>query len=280
MATRTWVSGVGDDANPGSRTAPCKTFAGAISKTDNKGEISALDPGGFGAVTITKSVTLNGDATLASILATGINAVIINVPAAETVVLRNLSIVGGINGVRIIAGGNVHVERCTIAGFSGHGIDVSLTAAGHLFVKDTVIRNCGGNGINLVAAAGIVATASIENVHLEQCGNNGLHPGSGSRVNVRNSVLDGNSTGLLVEQTAVDTPIVMVERCRLSANASFGIRAVGAVEVRFSNCVVNRNGNGILATGGAGPLRLVSFGNNVVSGNGTDGTPTSTQLPA
>jgi hypothetical protein len=62
QATRTWVSGVGDDANPCSRTAPCKTFAGAISKTAPRGEINALDPGGFGAVTITKAITIDGGA--------------------------------------------------------------------------------------------------------------------------------------------------------------------------------------------------------------------------
>ncbi|MCU0340213.1 MAG: hypothetical protein MUE30_10020, partial [Spirosomaceae bacterium] len=73
-----WVSGVGDDANPCSRTAPCKTFAGAISKTAAGGEISVLDPGGFGAVTITKSITLNGDGTLAGILASGTNGIVIN----------------------------------------------------------------------------------------------------------------------------------------------------------------------------------------------------------
>src|SRR2546426_6768037 len=73
QATRTWVSGVGDDANPCSRTAPCKTFAGAISKTFIGGEIDALDPGGFGAVTITKSITIDGAGTLASILSSGVN---------------------------------------------------------------------------------------------------------------------------------------------------------------------------------------------------------------
>jgi hypothetical protein len=60
QATRTWVSGVGDDANPCSRTAPCKTFAGAISKTAPGGEIDALDPGGFGALTITNAITIDG----------------------------------------------------------------------------------------------------------------------------------------------------------------------------------------------------------------------------
>src|SRR5256886_3806650 len=78
QATRTWVSGVGDDVNPCSRTAPCKTFAGAISKTASGGEIDALDPGGFGAVTITKSITIAGDGTLASILASGTNGVNVN----------------------------------------------------------------------------------------------------------------------------------------------------------------------------------------------------------
>ena len=59
QATRTWVSGVGDDVNPCSRTAPCKTFAGAISKTANGGEIDCLDPGGYGTLTITKSITVS-----------------------------------------------------------------------------------------------------------------------------------------------------------------------------------------------------------------------------
>src|SRR5208282_3935113 len=92
QATRTWVSGVGDDANPCSRTAPCKTFAGAISKTATGGEIDALDPGGFGAVTITKSITVDGAAAgLAGVQVSGENGITVNAPGA-TVTLRNLSI--------------------------------------------------------------------------------------------------------------------------------------------------------------------------------------------
>src|SRR3982751_5037465 len=94
QATRTWVSGVGDDANPCSRTAPCKTFAGAISKTAAGGEISALDPAGFGIVTITKSITISGDGTLAGILSAGTNGVIVNAGANDVVILRRLSIHG------------------------------------------------------------------------------------------------------------------------------------------------------------------------------------------
>ena len=122
MATRTWVSGVGDDANPCSRTAPCKTFAGAISKTFARGEISVIDPGGFGAVTITKSITIDGGtgSGWASILAAGTSGVIINALASDIVTLKNISINGsgtGIAGIRILSAGTVIVEDCTIFGF-------------------------------------------------------------------------------------------------------------------------------------------------------------------
>src|SRR5438093_13689541 len=120
QATRTWVSGVGDDANPCSRTAPCKTFAGAISKTAVGGEIDAIDPGGFGAVTITKSITIDGGGTFASILAAGTTGVIVNAGASGVVTLRNLSINGagnGVHGIRILTAAAVNIENCVIFGF-------------------------------------------------------------------------------------------------------------------------------------------------------------------
>jgi len=108
QATRTWVSGIGDDANPCSRTAPCKTFAGAISKTAVGGEINAIDPGGYGAVTITKSITIDGGGTFASILAAGTTGIIVNAAPSDIVTIRNVSIDGantGTNGIRFMAGG-------------------------------------------------------------------------------------------------------------------------------------------------------------------------------
>src|SRR5438067_5907543 len=121
QATRTWVSGVGDDANPCSRTAPCKTFAGAISKTAAGGEIDALDPGGFGAVTITKSMTIDGaGAGLAGVLASGSQGIIINALSTDVVTLRNLSISGvsnATNGVKVFVAKSVHIENCQIFGY-------------------------------------------------------------------------------------------------------------------------------------------------------------------
>src|ERR1700760_4033251 len=116
QASRTWVSGTGDDANPCSRTAPCKTFAGAISKTAAGGEISVIDPGGFGAVTITKSITINGDGTTAGILAATVNGIIVNAGDNDVVTIRSISINGtsganiGLNGIRYLAGRTLRVE--------------------------------------------------------------------------------------------------------------------------------------------------------------------------
>src|SRR5476649_1743117 len=94
QATRTWVSGVGDDANPCSRTAPCKTFAGAISKTAAAGEINCIDPGGFGALTITKAITIDCANTEAGVLVAGTNGFSVNAGAGDVVTLRGLDIFG------------------------------------------------------------------------------------------------------------------------------------------------------------------------------------------
>src|SRR5947209_4377008 len=128
QATRTWVSGVGDDVNPCSRTAPCKTFAGAISKTLDGGEIDALDPGGFGTVTITKSMTIDGTGTMASILAAGTTGVVVTAATDKVVTLRGLSINGacsGVRGINFIQGAVLNVEDCVIFRFVNEGILVN-----------------------------------------------------------------------------------------------------------------------------------------------------------
>src|SRR5258708_3441704 len=120
QATRTWVSGVGDDANPCSCTAPCKTFAGAISKTAASGEINVLDPGGFGGVTITKSITIRSDHFEAGVLVSGTNGINVNAGATDTVVLEGLDIEGlgtGLAGVQILSSSSVIIRRTTIHHF-------------------------------------------------------------------------------------------------------------------------------------------------------------------
>src|SRR5688500_9142826 len=158
QATRTWVSGVGDDVNPCSRTAPCKTFAGAISKTAKDGEINALDPGGFGTVNITKSITIDGGPTgVAGVLNAGTTGTIINVTDVndirKSVTLRGIAYNGaasGTNGVRVLAAAKVFIENCYIQGnhgSPGNGISDERSTGGFLEVNNTTIINNLLNGI-------------------------------------------------------------------------------------------------------------------------------------
>jgi Right handed beta helix region len=271
QATRTWVSGVGDDVNPCSRTAPCKTFAGAISKTAKDGEISVLDPGGYGAVTITKSITLNGTpgAGYGSILNSGgVAGVTINVtdPAdiRKTVRLNWLDINGastGLHGVRILAGSVVSVDYCNIDGDTGNGILDARTTGGKLFVTNTNIRNTAGSGIQ-VATAGTAINVSIDNVRSENSGVAGLTVNNGHKAMVSNSVLSGNAFGLDVEGTAQAN----VNNSSISGNTT-GILTAGGGTLRLSNSDVAFNGTGISGT-------VNSFTNNRFSSNGAGGTIT------
>lgn len=279
QATRTWVSGVGDDVNPCSRTAPCKTFAGAISKTATGGEISVLDPGGFGAINITKSITINGDGTLAGILASLVNGVIVNAPTASGVVyLRNLTINGagnGLNGIRYLGAKELHVENCAIYGFgntgagNGNGIIASLGATGNLFVRNTTIFNCAASGINISTTTGF-AISTMDGVSLEALPT-GLIIGNNAFVTVRNSVIaQSGNTGVSIGGTNSSGNI---ENCILNNNPT----AISvSTTLNLTGSLVENNTTGV-ATSGSPTLR--SGGNNRFLGNGNDGTALPVILP-
>jgi hypothetical protein len=225
QATRTWVSGVGDDANPCSRTAPCKTFAGAISKTADCGEIDALDPGGFGAVTITKSITIDGTGTLAGILAAGTTGVIINAPSDKVVTLRGLSINGactGIRGINFIGGKTLNVEDCVIFRFTNEGILINNATNNSvsLNVRNSVIRDNTGDGISTTATAGNFVKTTLDNVRSSGNGN-GVHVKSNSKLTARNCVFSNNSAnGVFVDGTA-GLAVAHVWACQVSLAMAF-----------------------------------------------------------
>jgi hypothetical protein len=162
--TRTWVSGVGDDANPCSRTAPCKTFAGAISKTAAGGEIDCLDPGGFGAITITKSITIDCSHTLGSVLAAGTNGINVN-GSGITVNLRGLSINGagtGLIGINFITGASLNIDNVNVMNFnSGSAIGILFapnTGFAFLQVNNSYVT---ANGIAPSTGGGIVMQPAV-----------------------------------------------------------------------------------------------------------------------
>ena len=197
QATRTWVSGVGDDANPCSRTAPCKTFAGAISKTAAGGEINVLDPGGFGAVTITKSITIRSDHIEAGVLVSGTNGIIVSAGPADRVVLEGLDIEGlgtGLHGVSVLSGKEVYIIRCSIRHFTQNGVNMaSSTNAGHAFINDSLIAfNAGG-----VNAQGTANIASITNTNILSNTSFAVQAnGANNIVGVQSSVLNHSPTAI------------------------------------------------------------------------------------
>ena len=267
QATRTWVSGVGDDANPCSRTAPCKTFAGAISKTATCGEISALDPAGYGAVTITKSITINGDGTLAGILAAGVNGIIVNGISTSDVTIRGISINGactGLNGIRFLAGKSLHVENCSIYGFTQQGIDVlhSGTGAGQLSVVNTTLHNINNVAVRVDSSAGS-PTASLDNVRIFR-GAIGFDVLKTSTATISNSVISYITNQAVV---AENTAVINAVKCTLYKNGT-GISAfTTGSTIRFADCDIYNNTTGVnVAAGGTGDR----FGNSRLFGNTTD----------
>jgi parallel beta helix pectate lyase-like protein len=286
QASRTWVSGVGDDANPCSRTAPCKTWAGAISKTAACGEIDALDPGGYGAVTITKSITLDGTGTFASILASLVNGIVINAASTDVITIRGISINGfcnGINGINILQAKTVNVEDCVIFRFNtGNGITVNETNDLNLNVRNTVIRDNTLDAINtFTSGAANKVNVTLDNVRLSGSAN-GLHARSGSRVTAHNSVFSNNTTnGIFSDAAGANFSNVFVWDSQISMNGANGVRAGNAGNLGVSGATINQNridrntANGVLvSTGGV----VNTFTNNSILGNGTDGCPGCTAV--
>ena len=271
QATRTWISGVGDDANPCSRTAPCKTWAGAISKTAAEGEINALDSGGFGAVTVTKSITLSGDSTMAGVLVAGTNGILINAAATDVVHLRNIVInglatVGGgsLAGVKVLQAGLVTLESLQIFGFGTNAVELAPTAAAGSLnvslhnVKIRVLLSSTGAGTGLLVASGVKADGTLRGVVV-----------SASDLHIQG--IPGSAT---IGVTALGNASIDLHGSRINFTSTAGVSATGAsAVVRLSDTSINGNAVGLSTASGG---QIVSYNNNRLRGNTTDGAPTST----
>jgi len=286
QATRTWVSGVGDDANPCSRTAPCKTFAGSISKTAAKGEINCLDPGGFGGVTITKAIKIRCQHTEAGVLVSGTNAIVVNAAATDSVILRGLDIHGtgtGLNGIRVLQAERVKVYDTEISGFARNGVDFEPANSGAKgLVRSSTIEDNGGNGV-LVAPP---------------------DPGDRVRMTVRHSDLSSNGCGITATSHSLSPTFDYAANCGTLTTGSAGAPKVGLFynaimdhddvagaagsTGAFSNgpqATIQIGGNEI--TGNTNGIRSIdvglngifSFGDNYIYGNTTNGTPDGTISP-
>jgi hypothetical protein len=246
QATRTWVSGVGDDANPCSRTAPCKTFAGAISKTAAGGEMNIVDPGGFGGVTINKSITIRGRGGTAGALVSGTNAIVVNAAATDKVVIDGLDINGigtgaqtSLTGIKILSAKHVIIRRNEIYRFKAGIASVPTSSQTRVVVKDNLIHD---NGV------GIINTP----------GNNLI---SFTAMSVSDNLIVDNTCGVVVGAFGANasTP---------DANTNCGTAASGAIDKTavtslFDN-KIHDNGIGVLSRGTNATAEIAG---NRISGN-------------
>jgi hypothetical protein len=298
QATRTWVSGVGDDVNPCSRTAPCKTFAGAYSKTAAGGIINVIDAGAYGTVTIGKSLTIDGGGFPAGILATNVTGVLVNGAGIE-VVLRNLQISGapsaaaptvyGINGVRFLNGAALHIENCHITEFknntagNGNGVVVDASAAGtyRLYIDDSTIENNGsgndGGGVRLrPTGASTFVFATIRNSKIVNNNGYGLLSRDRSFVTISDADVSGNlrsgvnllTTGTIGETVVRDS--ILADNGSVNSGSEAGVTSNGAAS--FIHIVGNsivQSENGLRRLNGG---HISSSGDNRSAANTADGT--------
>ncbi|HKO57394.1 MAG TPA: right-handed parallel beta-helix repeat-containing protein [Thermoanaerobaculia bacterium] len=281
--TRTWVSGVGDDLNPCSRTAPCKTFSGAHSKTAKNGIIDVLDPGGFGAVTITKSLTIDGAPFLSGILASGTTGVSINItdfvadPLA-TVVLRNLDIEGGITGirgVRVLSAKKVILENCRIFGFRGNpgiGVDVNTTVANvQVVIRNCTIDNNLAQGVRVSGAGAGATSLDVDSSAILHNGASAIDLIQNAKATVGSCQLSENgSAGVFAEAASTDADISYT---KINHNI-IGVSSLNGASVRLYNSTITHNSTSVSAAG------VQSHGNNAVVNNTTNNLPTVLPAPA
>jgi hypothetical protein len=290
QATRTWVSGLGDDANPCSRTAPCKTFAGAISKTAAGGEIDAMDPGGFGVLSITKAITIDGGGGIvASVLASSTYGIRVIAGANDFVTLRNLRINAvpqyafpGTSPIIFNTGGVLNVENCVLEGGTGFGIDFEPSSGSHgdLHVNNTVIQDATGGGV-LVSGNTATNRASITESTIINNGGFGVKSGLNSRVQITNSMVAG--TGQVAgsgDGLRADGGVITVESTTVTGGGGIGIHSTNSGFVWISNATVTSNaGQGLTFDGGG---QILSFLNNKLANNnggGAQGAPSGNAVP-
>ena len=279
QATRTWVSGVGDDANPCSRTAPCKTFAGAISKTAAAGEINCIDPGGFGTLTITKSISIicgtSGDA---GVLVSGTNGFVISALSTDIVYLEGLDFEGlntGLSGIQINTAAKVSIVNCRVRGFTTAGINVIPSSGGlSLSIIDTIVADNPGEGIQVKPSATANVRGFMDRTRVMNNTGDGVFVNTnttsgGVKFAVRDSESSNNGANGFGTFSGGSVNVMQINSSSVSNNST-GIAADGSgAVVRFTRSTITSNGTGVSQTA---PGLAQSYVTNSVDGNGTPGT--------
>ncbi|MCE7795299.1 hypothetical protein LWE61_01870 [Sphingobium sufflavum] len=296
---RTWVSGVGDDANPCSRTAPCATFASAVPRTLASGEVNCLDSGGFGPVTITKAITIRCDGgAIGGILAVDTDAIVVQAGIDDFVYLIGLDLegmgrmvsgqpvaAGGLNGIHFLSGRSLTIENCSIRNFRQSGIQyVSHNAFSFLNVSGTKIHNSGtegsaygiyispyGDGIVNITRSDIVGNTQGISVQ------GGAYTRKVAGVVSDTNVNANRLLGISILKNSAESLVLSLDNVRVVGNGSYALVANGVgTGMLVGRSTINHNERGLLPVGGG---LLISYGNNAVNGNNSRDGAFSSVIP-
>jgi len=273
-ATRTWVSGSGDDSGPCSFTAPCKTLAGTISKTDPGGEISVMGSGSYGAVVINKAITIIGEGNLAGIFANGGTAITVAAGASDRVILRNLLLNGaggGTSGIYISGAGGITIDNCFIYGFTtgsvgGVGVKVAASASVQVDVRNTSITHSTHGFVAQTMSGSVIA--SIDNVRMNDMPGYGVAAqSSGVYLSVRNTFI--KSAGIAIFLSGPSSQINVDHSELVNSGTAVSVTAAGATARLNDNSVYNNITDLSIANGGT----IATGFNNKSGGNGAGSVP-------
>jgi len=267
-AQRTFVASNGNDANPCSVAAPCRSFAASIAQTNDKGEIVVLDSAGYGNVTITKSVTIVSPPGIYAGISvfTGNDGITVNAPSG-VIVLRGLKIngQGGNVGINFVQGAELRIERCDIAAMRQFAINASLAAGASIYIRDTTISGSGtpvGSGIFLTGGGRV----SLERVAITGSPSVGITILDGPDAALRHVAVERNDIGILL-QSGFGSTSVSIDESRIFANRSDGIRMLtggsGVLRAAISDSEIVTNNQGALAPGGGIVVQGTSAGTGV-----------------
>jgi len=275
--SRTFVSAaIGNDANDCNRATPCRSFQGAHDKTNDQGEIMVLDPGGYGALRIAKSISVVNDGVgEASILVSGgVTGITVDAGASGSVNLRGITIqgigFGGGTGLVFNSGFALTVTNCVIRGHTGSGILFAPNADGRLAVSNTLMADNVGNGIAAIPGGHGFVRVALSRVEAYDNSQHGFFfDGEFSLGNLVAVVADSVAAGNLRDGVHANSgsssaqPLVMVTRSVLANNGGTGAAATGNALLDLSASTVSGNGTDV--------SHIQSFGDNIINFNFNSG---------
>jgi subtilase family serine protease len=279
--SQTWVSAsLGNDANPCTFEAPCRNFAAALALTQPGGEIDVLDPGGYGPLTITQSVSIQGDQVGPS----GTSSIVVSAGASDVVSLRGLTFSGagtsGVSGIQFNSGAHLIVEDCALQGFGVAGILFSpgsgSAATAEMDVRNTTIAN-NTSGVLVKPTGGVAARVTLKGASIVNNIGGGLKAdgtgGSGAiDVTIANGNVSFNGGNGINAVSGQGSVAVKVVRITITSNGVAGVQSNqsngGMASVTVGNSTIASNALGLSAVAGGS---LLSNGTNDVTGNPTNG---------